>query len=146
MYAYICINILWVAGDEFSPFSLAPSPEPAWPGVSSWDLLLWDMKLQHKMRTLFFSSVPSIERPPIAAHPRCSEERRRWEQGKGKEKMETCFQHLLSLRLEHGSTKGASSQPLPEEKEQGQARLFIVNCCGYHEITTQFTAPHFNLI
>jgi len=44
------------------------------------------------------------------------------------------------------STKGASTQPLLEEEEQGQAWLFVVSCCGYHEITTQFMAPHFNLI
>lgn len=145
MYAYLCINILWVAGDEFFLFSLAPSPEPEWPCVSSWDLLPWDFKLQHKVRILFSTSTPFIERLPVVAQKQHSERTHRWEQSKGKERRETFFWHLLSLLLEHWVYKRSIIPATPRGEEAGPS-LFMVNWCGYHEITTQFMSLLFNLL
>lgn len=136
MYAYICINILWVAGDGFSLFSLAPSPEPARPSASSRDTLLWDSKLRHKVRTFFSSSIPPVEGPPTAAQQPALGGVLQRGAGQGER--------------EHGARTSSFSPATPRGKRAGpRAWLLVANCRGYRtvvEIAMQFVTPHFNLI
>lgn len=141
MYKYSVDNRRWILSILISPFS--------WASVTLCEQLgsaPLGLQASAQEKTLFSSSVSSIE--GLLLQHNTTAQRSPTEGSRAKEKREArpASSIFSPCCWSTKSTKGTSSQPPLEEKEEGQAWLFVVNCCGYHENTTQFMAPHFNLI